>query len=62
MHKLVTQMQKVHGTYMKCQQEWEQLREESQKIDQSTQGKLDKRKVTNDEAMQKVRITFILTF
>ncbi|KDR15612.1 rho GTPase-activating protein 45-like isoform X2 [Zootermopsis nevadensis] len=53
MHKLVTQMQKVHGTYMKCQQEWEQLREESQKIDQSTQGKLDKRKVTNDEAMQK---------
>jgi hypothetical protein len=61
MHKLVTQMQKAHGTYVKCQQEWEQVREESQKTDQSAQGKLDKRKTTKDEAMQKVRIVIVLT-
>jgi hypothetical protein len=58
MHKIVTQMQKARSTYMKCQQEWEQIREESQKTDQSAQGKLDKRKTTNDEAMQKVVTTF----
>jgi hypothetical protein len=62
MHKLVTQMQKAHSTYVKCQQEWEQVHEESQKTDQSAQGKLDRRKITNDEAMQKVRIAILLIY
>ncbi|XP_023712982.1 rho GTPase-activating protein 45 isoform X3 [Cryptotermes secundus] len=54
MHSVVTQMQKACSKYVKCQQELEQVREESQKADQSAQGKTDKRKATIDEAVQKV--------
>jgi hypothetical protein len=61
MHKLVTQMQKAHSSYVRCQQEWEQVREDSLKIDQCPQGKLDKRKTTNDEAVQKVWTPIVLT-
>lgn len=55
MHSVVTQMQKACSKYVKCQQELEQVHEESQKTDQSAQGKSDKRKATVDEAVQKVR-------
>jgi uncharacterized protein YciW len=55
MHSVVTQMQKSRSKYVKYQQELEQVREESQKADQSAQGKSEKRKATIDEAIQKVR-------
>jgi uncharacterized protein YciW len=58
MHSVVTQMQKARSKYVKCQQELEQVREESQKADQSAQGKSDKRKAAIDEAVQKVRSVF----
>jgi galactokinase len=55
MHNVIIQMKKARNKYVKCQQELEQVCEESQKSDQSSQGKYDKRKVTIDEAVQKVR-------
>jgi hypothetical protein len=55
MHNVIIKMKKARSKYVKCQQELEQVREESQKTDQSLQGKFDKRKVTIDEAVQKVR-------
>jgi hypothetical protein len=60
MQNVVTQMHKARSTYVKCQQEWEQVYEESQKSDTSGQGKPEKRKTTADEVIQKVRIIFIL--
>lgn len=57
MQSIVTQLHKARSTYVKCQQEWEQVYEESQKSDLSVQGKPEKRKTTVDEVIQKVRIT-----
>ncbi|XP_069693994.1 rho GTPase-activating protein 45-like isoform X2 [Periplaneta americana] len=57
LHKAVAQMQKAHSTYIRCQREWQMICEESQRTttaaDQSTQGKLDKKRPTEEEAMQK---------
>jgi len=57
MQSVVTQLHKARSTYIKCQQEWEQVYEESQKSDPSVQGKPEKRKTTVDEVIRKVRIT-----
>jgi len=57
MQNIVIQLHKARSTYIKCQQEWEQVYEEPQKCDLSVQGKLEKRKTTVDEVIQKVRIT-----
>jgi hypothetical protein len=56
MQNIVTHMHKARSIYIKCQQEWEQVYEESQKSEPSTQGKPEKRKTTADEVIQKVRI------
>ncbi|GFG31850.1 hypothetical protein Cfor_02658 [Coptotermes formosanus] len=53
MQNIVTHMHKARSIYIKCQQEWEQVYEESQKSEPSTQGKPEKRKTTADEVIQK---------
>ena len=57
MQNIVAQLHKARSNYIKCQQEWEQVYEESQKSDLSVQGKQEKRKTTADEVIQKVRVT-----
>jgi hypothetical protein len=55
MHNVIIKMKKARSKYVKCEQELQQVREESQKTEQSSQGKFGKRKLTIDEAVQKVR-------
>jgi hypothetical protein len=57
LQNIVTHMHKTRSSYIKCQQEWEQVYEESQKSEPSVQGKPEKKKATADEIIQKVRIT-----
>ena len=59
MHKAITHLQNSHSTYIKCQRDWEQVHEENQRtaFDPQVQGKHDRKKTIEDEAVQKVRIS-----
>ncbi|KAJ9578077.1 hypothetical protein L9F63_025061, partial [Diploptera punctata] len=54
MHKVIANLQNCHSTYVKYQQDWELIHEENQRAAMfDSQGKLDRRRLTEDEAMQK---------